>query len=73
MKTKWYERRPNREAERAELERQATRLIRNADRRAQRSKLKSPSPPPSPAATPSKWMPLTDLRRVMRAKERTAR
>lgn len=67
--TRRYEWHPERAAKQAELERQATRLIRSADRCARRPKPTS-SPSSAVAATPSGWFPLADLARVMRRKER---
>jgi hypothetical protein len=68
---KWFP--PAREREeRKRIERQATALIRAADRK----KTRHPEPPssssPSPALTSSGWVPLADLKRALRRKERAA-
>lgn len=55
---KWYLRDAKLEAERAELEHQATRLIRAADRRARAA---TPKPASSPSPPPTGWLPLTEV------------
>lgn len=61
---RWYARNHQLETRRAELEDEATRLIRIADRRARQPK---PMTPP-PLLSSAKWLPLSDLRRAMRVR-----
>jgi hypothetical protein len=71
---KWYARDSQLEAKRDALERAADALLQaDARRRNALARQSKPKSKPIPAPTPSRWMPLGDLARVLRRKERAAR
>jgi hypothetical protein len=62
---RWHERNIEREQRQAELEDQATRLIRAADRAKRKRPVTHRPPPPEPL--PDKgWIKLADLKRALR-------
>ena len=66
---RWYSPALQRDRERMELEREATRLIRSADRQRRRRASSPAKRPEQPLQTKNGWVSgLTNLRRAMRAK-----
>jgi hypothetical protein len=68
MKHRRYMRNFVREAKQVALEREASRLIREADRRAHRRPKPATTPSPLPPPSSVRWAPLSDLKCVMRAR-----